>query len=50
MGKNKWIDLSGFVVVGIIIIALFIYNWLESTKYQPQEVIKVTNYQSKEIR
>ncbi|MGE1166493.1 hypothetical protein ACQJ0Y_25405 [Peribacillus simplex] len=42
MDKNKWIDLSGFVVVGIIIIVLFIYNRLESVKYQPKELITVT--------
>ncbi|MFF2288693.1 hypothetical protein [Peribacillus butanolivorans] len=42
MDKNRWIDLSGFIVVGIIIIVLFIYNWLESTTYQPQEVILKT--------
>lgn len=42
MDKNKWIDLSGFVVVGIIIIVLFIYNRLESEKYQPKELVTVT--------
>ena len=42
MDKNKWIDLSGFVVVGIIIIVLFIYNRLESEKYQPKELVTET--------
>ncbi|KOR85723.1 hypothetical protein AM233_18090 [Bacillus sp. FJAT-22058] len=42
MDKNKWIDLSGFVVVGIIIIVLFIYNRIESEKYQPKELVTET--------